>query len=284
MSGHANTQEKPLGLVAGSGAFPAAFVREARARGRRVVCVGHRGETDPALEAAVDAFTWVRVGQFGKVLEALKSGGVDEAVLLGGLTKTSIFDGALPDATGLKLLARVAVRSDDNLLRAIAREFEGQGIRIIPSAPYLRALAAPEGVLGREQPTADERADIAYGLRLAKHLGAFDVGQTVVVKQGVPVALEGIEGTDACIERGARLAGAGAVVVKCVKPAQDARFDLPAAGPVTLEVCAKQGIRVLAVEAGGTLLADRAAMVKLADAHHIVFLGVRADETGPAAA
>ena len=270
-----------IGLVAGSGAFPAAFVREAKARGLKVVCVGHKGETDPALEKLVDAFTWVRVGQFGQVLDALKAGGVSEAVLLGALNKTSIFDGALPDATGLKLLARVAVKSDDHLLRAIAREFEQNGVRIVPSAPFLTGLAAPAGVLGREQPTDSERADVAYGFGLAKHLGAYDVGQTVVVKDRVPIALEGIEGTDACIERGAKLSKGGAVVVKCVKPAQDARFDLPAAGPVTLEVCAKHRVRVLAVEAGATLLVDRDAMVKLADRHGIVLLGAVPDSAAP---
>jgi DUF1009 family protein len=244
------------------------------AAGRPVVVVAHHGETDKAIESIGPRVTWVRVGQLGHVLEAIKSGGCREAVMLGGISKTSFFDGARLDVLGAKLLARVAVRTDDNLLLAIAGEFDRQGVPLVSGVPFLAECQAPRGVLGKHQPTDDERADVHYGFSLAKHLGQFDVGQTVVVKDRAPIALEAIEGTDACIERGGKLARSGSVVVKVVKPKQDQRFDLPAAGPRTIEVCAAHKVRVLAVEAGGTLLTERAEMIALADRKGIVLMGV----------
>jgi DUF1009 family protein len=267
-----------MGLVAGSGDFPLAFARAMRASGRGVVAVAHEGQTDREIERLADQVTWVRVGQLGHVLAAIRAGGCREAVLLGAISKKSFFDGARLDGLGLKLLAQIAVRSDNNLLRAIADEFERQSVHIVSGGAYLKELLAPRGVIGHEKPTEEERADVRYGFTLAKRLGQFDVGQTVVVKDRAPIALEAIEGTDACIERGGRLAKSGAVVVKVVKPGQDDRFDLPAAGSRTLQVCAAHKVRVLAVEAGGTLLADRAEMVKQANRHGIVVMGVSEED------
>jgi DUF1009 family protein len=270
--------DAPLGIIAGSGDFPLEWTRAAQAAGHRVVVVAHESETDRRIEQLAPGTTWVRVGQVGRVLEALRGAGVREAVMLGGITKTSWFDGARPDVLGLKLVARVAIRSDDHLLRAIAREFESNGIRIVSSLPFLEGLRAPRGVLGRVRPDDEQWADVRYGYELAKGLGRFDVGQTVVVRARAPIALEAIEGTDACILRGGQLAKGGAVVVKVVKPGQDERFDLPAAGPRTIETCAKAGVRVLAVEAGGTILSDRAEMVRLADKAGIALVGVDGTE------
>lgn len=276
MPDSAQSPPGPLGLLAGNGRFPLALARAVRAEGREVVAVGHLGETEPELARAASAITWVRVGQLGQAVEAFRAGGVREAVLLGGIRKTAFFGGARPDAAALRLIASVAVRSDDSLLRAVARFFETEGIRIVPSAPWLGELSAPEGTFGRHAPTAEELEDVRYGFALAKALGRHDVGQTVVVKSCAPLALEAIEGTDACIARGGKLARGGAVVVKVVKPAQDDRFDLPAVGSRTVKACLSAGVRVLAVEAGGTLLADREEMVRLADRGGLALLGVRA--------
>jgi DUF1009 family protein len=264
-----------MGLVAGSGDFPLAFARAMRAAGRPVIAVAHQGETDRSIASLATSVTWVKVGQVGHILAALKEGGCAETAWLGAISKRSFFNGVWPDALGAKLLAKVAIRSDDNLLRTLAGEFERQGVRVVSGAAFLSELRAPSGVYGREQPNEDELADVRYGFSLAKSLGQFDVGQTVVVKIRAPIALEALEGTDACIERGGKLAKQ-AIVVKVVKPAQDDRFDLPAAGSRTVKVCAANGIRVLAVEAGTTLLADRAAMVALADKHGIVVMGASA--------
>jgi DUF1009 family protein len=264
-----------IGLIAGGGRFPMLFADSARRAGHRVVAVGFKAETDPALASHVDAFSAVKLGQFGAVLQGLREGGASGAVMLGSITKRRFFADIWPDAAGVKILARVAVKSDDNLLRAIARWFEEEGLPILDATPFLVDRLAPEGVLGQRRPDDEQREDAVYGMALAREIGRLDVGQTVVVKQRVAVAVECIEGTDACIRRGGELCREGAVVCKVVKPGQDRRFDLPAVGPDTLETMREVKARVLAVEAGGTLCMDLPRMVELADRAGIVLLGVK---------
>jgi hypothetical protein len=264
-----------IGLIAGGGGFPLLFAESARRAGHRVVAAAHVNQTDRALERAVDACTWVKLGQFGKVIEALRSGGATQVVLLGAITKKRFFVDALPDAFGLELIAKVVIRSDDNLLRAIAGVLEEKGLPVIDPTPFLEGALAPEGVLGREQPTEAEWADARYGLELARAIGRLDLGQTVVVKERCAVAVEALEGTDACIKRGGELAHKGAVVVKAVKPQQDRRFDLPAVGPDTVASMDKARCRVLAIEAGATLVMDREELVRRADRAGIAVIGIR---------
>jgi len=265
-----------IGLIAGGGRFPLLFAESARRAGHRVVAVAHRNETDPALAAMVDAITWVKLGQIGHMLEALRDGGATQTVMLGAITKRRFFADAMLDVTGLRVLARVAIRSDDNLLRAFARFLDEEGVPITDPSPYLADRLAPEGVLGRHAPTDEELADARYGLELARHIGRLDLGQTVVVKDRVALAVEALEGTDACIRRGGELARSGGfVVAKAVKPDQDRRFDLPAVGPDTVDVLREAGGRVLVIEAGATLVMDLAHMIEKADQAKIVLLGVR---------
>ncbi|HVO18486.1 MAG TPA: UDP-2,3-diacylglucosamine diphosphatase LpxI [Anaeromyxobacter sp.] len=265
-----------IGLIAGGGRFPLLFAESARRAGHRVVAVAHKAETDPALAGAVDQITWVKLGQLGHILSALKEGGATQSVMLGAITKRRFFADAMLDATGLKVLARIAIRSDDNLLRALARFLEEEGVPITDPTPFLADRLAPEGVLGKHRPTEEELADACYGLDLARGIGRLDLGQTVVVKDRVALAVEALEGTDACIRRGGELAASGGfVAVKAVKPNQDRRFDLPAVGPETVEVLAEARGRVLAVEAGATLVMDLDRMVEKADRAKLVLLGVR---------
>ncbi len=264
-----------IGLIAGGGRFPILFAESARRAGHRVVAAGFVRQTAPELEQLVDALTVVKLGEFGKVASALRQGGATASVLLGSITKARFFRDAWLDAAGLKVLADVAVRSDDNVLRAFARWLETQGLPVIDPVPFLQDRLAPEGVLGRHEPTADEWKDARYGLELARGIGRLDLGQTVVVKGGVAVAVEALEGTDACIRRGGELAHDGAVVAKAVKPQQDRRFDLPAVGPDTIDVMREVKARVLAVEAGATLVMDRDEMVRRADRARIALVGLR---------
>jgi DUF1009 family protein len=265
-----------IGLIAGGGRFPILFAESARRAGHRVVAVAHRAETDPALAERVDAITWVKLGQIGHLLEALRAGGATQSVMLGAITKKRFFADAMLDATGLRVLARVAVRSDDNLLRAMARFLEEQGVPITDPTPFLQDRLAPEGIFGKQQPTAEELEDARYGLELARGIGRLDLGQTVVVKDRVALAVEALEGTDACIRRGGELARSGGfVVAKAVKPHQDRRFDLPAVGPDTVETLRAAKGRVLAVEAGATLVMDLERMAEQADRAKIVLLGLR---------
>ncbi len=264
-----------LGLIAGGGRFPLLFAESARRAGHRVVAAAHVNQTDPALEKLVDRCTWVKLGQFGKVKEILEAGRAEGVVMLGGITKARFFRDAMLDGLGLKVIAKVAVRSDDNLLRAIAAAMEELGFPVLDPTPYLADRLAREGVLGRHRPTDEELADARYGLELARAIGRLDLGQTVVVKDRCGLAVEALEGTDACIRRGGELAKEGAVVVKAVKPQQDRRFDLPAVGPDTLDVLREVRGRVLAVEAGATLVMDLDRMIEKADKARIVLLGLR---------
>jgi DUF1009 family protein len=264
-----------IGLIAGSGGFPLLFARGARQAGHRVVAAAHVNQTDRALEGLVDACSWVKLGQFGRVAEVLRAGGATQSVMLGAITKKRFFLDALPDAVGLELMARVAIRSDDNLLRMLATMLEERGLPVIDPTPFLSDALAPEGVLGSHPPTAAELEDARYGLELARAIGRLDLGQTVVVKDRCGVAVEALEGTDACVARGGDLAGPGAVVVKALKPQQDRRFDLPAVGPRTIDSLRKARCRVLAVEAGGTLVMDRDELVRLADKAGIAVVGLR---------
>jgi len=264
-----------IGLIAGGGRFPVLFAESARRAGHRVVAAAHVNQTDPALERLVDACTWVKLGQFGKVVEVLKAGGATEVVMLGSIAKARFFRDAWLDGLGIKVMATVAVKSDDNILRTIARGLAERGLPVIDPTPFLQDRLAPEGVLGRHAPSEEEAADARYGLELARAIGRLDLGQTVVVKDRVALAVEALEGTDACIRRGGELAKGGAVVVKAVKPQQDRRFDLPAVGPDTVEAMREARCRVLAVEAGSTLVMDLEEMVRRADAARIALVGIR---------
>jgi DUF1009 family protein len=264
-----------IGLIAGGGGFPLLFAEGARKAGHRVVAVAHVHQTDPALEKLVDACTWVKLGQFGRIVEALLAGGATRSVMLGSITKRRFFVDALPDALGLELMARVAIRSDDNLLRGFAAIAEERGFPVIDPTPFLAGALAPEGVMGRHAPTEAQLEDARYGLELARAIGRIDLGQTVVVKDRVGVAVEALEGTDACIRRGGELAGQGAVVAKAVKPQQDRRFDLPAVGPGTIASMRAARCAVLAVEAGATLVMDREELVRQADKAGIAVVGLR---------
>jgi len=263
-----------IGLIAGNGRFPLIFAQTAKQEGVRVVAVAHRGETDEGIEKVADAVTWVRIGELGKMIRAFRDAGVARAVMAGGLSKAGVFRGGRPDLRGAMFLARMRSFRDDALLRGIAGEFESDGIAIVPSTTFLARIVAHEGTLGRSAPKRKEWRDIAYGFRLAKELGRFDAGQSVVVRGGVALAIEGMEGTDACIRRGGELGHGGVIVVKVSKPGQDLRFDVPAVGPVTIASMVAARASVLALEAERTILIDRERMLADADGAGIAVVGV----------
>ena len=263
---------KTIGIIAGTGQFPLLFARAAKAKGYRVAAVAHKGETFPELEQEVDEITWVQVGQLGKIIKALRRAGVEKAVMCGGVEKTRMFVDVRPDIKALSLLGRIRHLADDGILRTFCQVLEEEGVSILPSHEFVPELLATEGVYTRRGPSKDESADIEVGWSLAADLGRLDIGQCVVVKGRVVVAVEAIEGTDACIKRGGELAGKGAVVIKRCKPIQDQRFDLPAVGEQTMKVMAQAGAGCLVIEAGRTLVFDREKMVSLADEHGICLL------------
>ena len=266
---------KAIGLIAGNGLFPQLFARAAQARGVEVVAVAMRGETLEGIEGVVDHLTWVRVGQLGRTIKIFKQAGIRQAAMAGGVRKTRLFSGARPDLTAIRLLARCAVRRDDGMLRAVAGEFERHGIEIVDSTIYMPDALAPCGVLTDRGPTEREQADLDYGLHIAMEIGRLDIGQAVVIKDGAVVALEAIEGTDACIARAGELTQhRGAVVVKGAKPLQDMRFDVPAIGVKTVDSLARAGIRVLGIEAGRTLMIEPEKIITEANRQGIVLVGL----------
>jgi hypothetical protein len=269
-----------IGLIAGNGRFPVIFAETARRAGVRVVAVAHRGETLDEIERAADGVTWVKVGELGKIIRTFVAAGVKRAVMAGGIGKVSLFSGARPDLRGAKFLAGLRAFGDDTLLRGVARELEKDGIEIVPSTLFLGEIVTGEGTLGRVQPKKKDWSDIALGFRVAKGVGRFEVGQSVVVRGGVVLAVEGLEGTDACIRRGGELGRGEVVVVKVAKPGQDLRFDVPAVGPGTAAVMREAKARVLALEAGGTILLDRGQFLADADRANIAVVGVSAASLG----
>ncbi|MFZ5443956.1 MAG: LpxI family protein [Myxococcota bacterium] len=245
-----------IGLLAGNGRLPFLFADAAKAQGLAVHAVAFEGEADPALAAHVASLDWVKLGQAKATVRALQAHGLDKAVMAGGIGRVRSLSSARPDLGMLQIAASLRSLRDDELLRAIARFFEQHGVQIVAPTDYVKSVLAQEGLLAGPPLAEQQRRDVELGREVAATLGRADVGQTVVVKDGVVLAVEAVEGTDECIRRAGKYGGPGGVIVKRCKPTQDLRFDLPAAGPVTLEVMREAGAKVLAVEAGKTVLLD----------------------------
>ncbi len=263
-----------IGLIAGNGRFPVIFAENARNLGFHVSAIAHHGETTPELAQVVDRMHWVRIGQFGKVIQALKSDGVQQAVMLGGMKKTHLFSDVRPDFWTMAFVTKLKSWKDDHILRAIADGLEDEGITIRESTFGLSNIVASEGVLTGRRPSKKEQEDVSYGWSIAKEVGRMDIGQCVVVRDRVIVAVEAVEGTDETIRRGGQLARSGAVVVKCCKPQQDLRFDLPAVGLRTIDVMNEVKASVLALEAYKSIMLDREEMLKKAHQSGIAIVGV----------
>ena len=263
-----------IGLIAGNGRFPIIFADNARKLGYHVSAVAHEGETEPELASHVDRIHWIKIGQVSKLIKAFKEDRVHQAVMLGGIKKTHVFTTVRPDFRTLAMATRLALWKDDDILREFAKELEQEGIAICESTFGLEGILVEEGPLTARTPTEKEWEDIRYGWDVAHDIGRLDIGQCVVIKDRVVVAVEAVEGTDGAIKRGGELAKEGAVVVKRSKPQQDLRFDLPAIGPRTIEVMALVKASVLAVEAGRTILLDREIMLAKARSARIAIVGI----------
>jgi DUF1009 family protein len=260
-----------LGLIAGSRVLPLMVAREARQAGvGRIVAVAFEGETDPALTPLVDDIVWLKVGQLGKMISALRSGGVRQCVMAGQITPKSLFD-VRPDLRALGLLLKLKEKNAHTLFGALADELKREGIELIEATPWLgRHLLGPGFHLGPKLRGA-QREDVEFGYRIAKEVSRLGIGQIVVVKQGVTLAVEGFEGTDQCLARGGALAGkdGGAVAVKVARENHDMRFDIPCIGTSTMRTCAEHRIAVLAVESGKTLLLEGDEVKDLARKHGV---------------
>ena len=250
--------QEPLGIIAGNRSLPLLFAKQARAMGvRRLVAVAFEGETDPALAPVVDEIVWLKVGQLSKMINAFTGRAIKQCVMVGQIAPRNLYD-VRPDLRALGVLLRLKEKNAHTLFGAIADELKKEGVELIAATPWLKPLMPTQGFALGPQLSAEQRADVEFGFRIAKEISRLEIGQTVVVKNGAVLAVEGFEGTDACLARGGELAGKdrGAVAVKVAKADHDMRFDIPCIGPDTLETCATAGISALALESGRTLLLE----------------------------
>jgi DUF1009 family protein len=278
-----------LGLIAGNGRFPFLLLDAARAHGLNVVVAAIKEETDAEMNARAAAdpehirVHWLSLGELSRLIDTFRAAGVTRAVMAGQVKHKQIFSSIRPDWRLAKLLLNLRTRNTDMLLGAVAKVLEDEGITLVSSTSYLEPMLAPAGVLTARPPDATERADIAYGLTVARGIAGFDLGQTVVIAAGACVAVEAMEGTDATILRAGQLfttldpgdttLSRRLTVVKVAKPNQDLRFDVPVVGVPTIDIMRAAGATCLCIEAARTLLFDREAMVTAANAAGITIVG-----------
>jgi hypothetical protein len=260
-----------LGIIAGNRSLPLLFAKEARRQGvKRLVAVAFEGETDPILASLVDDIVWLRVGQLSKMIAAFTDRGVKHCVMTGQIAPKNLYD-LRPDLRALGLLLRLREKNAHTIFGAIANELKREGVELIEATPWLQPLMPACGFQLGPKLSEEQRADVEFGFRIAKEVSRLEIGQTVLVKDGTVLAVEGFEGTDKCLARGGELAGqaGGAVAVKVAKEKHDLRFDIPCLGPQTLETCAKARIAVLGFEAGKSLLLEQEACAQIARKHKI---------------
>ncbi len=255
-----------LGLIAGNRSLPLELARAVRRAGvKRLVAVGFEGETDPALAELADEIVWIKVGQLSKLVHAFTDRGVRQCVMAGQIAPSNLYDLRL-DLRAMGVLFRLKQRNAHTIFGAIADELHKDGVELVPALPWLKDLMPGPGFRLGPRLSREQEEDVRFGFGIAKEVSRLEIGQTVVVKRGTVLAVEGFEGTDRCLLRGGELAGkeGGAVAVKVAKADHDLRFDIPCLGPKTLETCASAQIAVLAFEPGKSLLLEQEACEKLA--------------------
>lgn len=277
--------DRTIGLLAGSGRFPILFAEAAKAQGYAIACVGIRYEAPEVLRSLCDSFESVSVSRLGGMIRSFQRRGVKRIVMAGKVTKSVMYTPfrvirLWPDPRMIRFWCKTlrGDHRDDSILLSLIAEFERDSMTFDSALDYCPELLVKDGVLTRRGPSAGERKDIAFGWRLAKEMGRLDVGQSVAVKEQSALAIEAIEGTDRCIERAGVLCRAGGwTLVKVAKPEQDMRFDVPTIGVTTIENLNKARARVLAIEAGRTIVIDQADVVRLADRHGITIVALDED-------
>lgn len=254
----------PLGIIAGNGVYPRLLAEAARRAGvKKIVAAAFTDETDERLGGMVDEINWMRVGQLGKLMACFRNAGVANAIMAGQIAPKNLFD-LRPDWKTLLLLARLKRRNAESIFAAIGHELASAGITLLPATTFLDDCLAPAGLIAGRKLSRREEDDVVFGFEIAREVSRLDIGQTVVVKNGTVLAVEGFEGTNEAIKRGGALGGKNAIMVKVAKPEQDMRFDVPVVGVATIAVAAEAHLRVIAIEAGRTLLLEKEAVIESA--------------------
>jgi DUF1009 family protein len=262
------------GLIAGNGRFPILALESARSLGHEVVVVAIQEEASRDVEALGTRCYWISLGQLGRLIEILKSEGIDEVVMAGQVKHAKIFSSIRPDWRLAKLLFSLPSKNTDGLIGGVIKILADEGIRLSDSTALLRPMLATEGAMTRRKPDKDEMRDVDYGRRIANALSGLDVGQSVAISERACVAVEAMEGTDAMLRRAAGLVnGRRLALVKMARRREHLLFDVPVVGLDTIPVMRETGATVLAVEAGRTLMLDRAALLAAADESAIAVWG-----------
>jgi hypothetical protein len=263
-----------LFLIAGNGKYPFLVAQEARRAGvERIVVAAFENETDPTLADYVDQIIWMRVGQVGKLLNASRTSGAIHGIMAGQIAPKNLFD-LRPDFKTLLLLAQLKERNAETLFATLASELEKAGVTLLPATTFLESHLASPGLIAGPKPNARQLEDITLGHGIAKEVSRLNIGQTVVVKRGTVLAVEGFEGTDETIKRGGMLGQGKACMVKVSKPHHDMRFDVPVIGIRTLETAAVSGVTLIALEANVTLLLEKEKLQQRASELGITLWGV----------
>jgi len=258
-----------LGIIAGNGVYPRLLADGARRAGvEKIVAAAFTGETDPVLERHVNVLEWMRVGQLGRLLKFFRSQDIHHAIMAGQIAPKNLFD-LRPDLKALMLLGKLKERNAESIFAAIADELAKVEVDLLPATTFLEDSIAKLGLIAGPKLSPRQEHDVELGWNAAKEIARLDIGQTIVIKNGTIVSVEALEGTNEAIKRGGTLAREGAVMVKVSKPNQDMRFDVPVIGVETVRIAAESGVRVIAVEAGKTLLLERDAVIALANGSNV---------------
>lgn len=267
-----------IGIIAGSGVLPVLIAKDASLRGYHVVALAIEDLADREIESYAHITHWINIGKFGKLIKTLHQHQIKHVIVAGKVPKSLPYKSKImPDMRAIKFLFSLKSRSDQAILNAFAEELSSEGIEILETTLFSPELVTPEGLLTASPPVREELKDVEFGWRIAKEIGRLDIGQTVVVKGQAVMAVEAIEGTDEAILRGGSLAGEGAVVVKVCRPNQDMRLDVPTVGITTLDNMIKVKARVLAIEAGKSIIVNREDFIKKAELNGISVLGYKGD-------
>lgn len=268
------TLEHKQALVAGNGLLPIAFAQNAKANGFEVVAISLSSDNRAELKKYCSKVYDCAPGELIKIKEIFSKEGIKQLTFIGKVSKSIVIKRPKFDSFALELLKKTKKLNDDAVMLTLVDVLEKEGITVLDQTIFIKNLMAPKGVLGSIQPTQEDLNDVNYGFEIAKEMGKLDIGQSVVIKDRMIMAIEAIEGTDKCIKRGAKLAKKDAVIVKVAKPQQDKRFDIPAFGLKTLKTMHKYRAKLIAVEAGETILVDQQKTIDYANKHNIIVMAV----------
>lgn len=268
------TLENKQGLIAGDGVLPVRMAQYAKENGFEVVCISLAKDNVHQLKKYCSKIYSCHPGEVNRMEQILKDEGIKQLTFLGKVHKKVLLQLHKFDKRAIDLIKEASRLNDDKVMLTIVEELAKIGIDVLDQTIFIKNLMIPAGVLGRHKPTESQMDDVNYGFWLAKEMGKLDVGQSVVIKDKMIMAVEAIEGTDVCIKRGAKLAKGNAVVVKVAKPKQDKRFDIPAIGMRTLKTMRHYNASLIAVEANQTIIVDQEKVIQYADNHDIVIMAV----------